>query len=173
MFNPLARMLPLSREQFQVYRLGEKHPPAGTMLGHCPVWEAVSFVLDARKTAQARVNVQRDFHLLSITTMATSVANGGFRAQLYDTKKKLRLADRGVMQALMGGSMVASSGPFFLREPYWFDLPDSQLLVIVQNMETVANTIQLAFYGQVLRFNEVAPRMQFPGGPIASERREH
>jgi hypothetical protein len=167
--NPLARMLPLSREQFMVYRLGEKRPPVGTMAGHCPMWEAVSIQLDARKTVQVRVNLQRNFTWLAISTSSSSVANGGFRAQLYDTKKKLRFADRGVQQALMGGAQTSFSGPFFLREPYIFDLPDSQVLVIVQNLEIVANTIQIALYGQVLRFNEPREKeAEFPGGLVAS-----
>jgi hypothetical protein len=164
--NPLARMLPLQREQMQVYRLGEKKPPAGSMLDHGPMWEAVSFVLGPLKTSQARVNLQRDFTLLAITAVASSVAAGGFRAQFYDKKKDLRLADRGVQQANLAGT---TGGAAFLREPYQFDLPDSQILVIVQNLESVANTIQIALYGQVLRFNQPHPDAnEFPGGPVTS-----
>jgi hypothetical protein len=165
--NPLARMLPLHDNQSLVYKLGEKHPPSGGMIGHSPTWEAVSFIIAARGTAQVRVSLQRNFTLLALSTSASSVANGGFRAQLYDTKKKRRLADRGVQQANIAGSEVAASGPFFLREPYQFDQPDSQLLVIVQNLETVTNTIQIALYGQVLRFNELHPgHRDFPGGLV-------
>jgi len=163
--HPLARMLPLQREQAQVYRLGERVPPSG-LDGHGPVWEAMSMVLGARGTLQARVNLQRDFHLMSITTSATSNASGAFRAQLYDVKKRLRFADRGVQQALIAG--IANS-PFFLREPYPFPESDAQILVVVQNLETVANTIQLCFYGQVLRFNEPGAR-DFPGGRFATDR---
>lgn len=150
--HPLARMLPLQRWQQQVYRLGEKNPPAGDMQDHAPSWEVASFVLPALGTIQARINVQKDFHLLAITTTSSvQTALGGFRAQLYDAIKKVRFADRGMLRALMGGT---TSGPFFLREPYQFDQPNSQILVMVQNMELVQNTIQLSLYGQVLRFNQ-------------------
>jgi len=169
--HPLARMLPLQREQAQVYRLGEKNPPVGELGDHAPMWEAVTLVLGARQTAQPRVNLQRDFTLLALTTTASSVASGGFRAQFYDKKKDLRFADRGVQQANIAGGFVggAGIGAFFLREPYTFDQPDSQMMIIVQNLETVTNTIQIALYGVVLRFN--APgrgAMEFPGGPVSS-----
>lgn len=167
--NPLALMLPLARPQLDIYRLAERNPPSGSMEGHAPSWECVSMLLAARTTSQVRVNLQRDFHLLAIACSSSSLVNGGFRAQFFDTKKQLRLADRGVQRANIAGSLPNGGGltdPTFLREPYVFDRPDSQLLVIVQNMETVTNTIQIAFYGQVLRFNEAsATAMEFPGGP--------
>ena len=47
MLHPLARMLPLQREQAQVYRLGEKNPPVGELDGHGPDWEVVSMILNA------------------------------------------------------------------------------------------------------------------------------
>ncbi len=166
--NPLALLLPLRRHQQQVYRLGERVPPSG-LDGHGPVWEAMSMVLGARGTLQARVNLQRDFHLMSIMASGTSAINGGFRAQLYDVKKRLRFADRGVQQALIAG---VTNSPFFLREPYPFPESDAQIMVVVQNLETVANTIQLCFYGQVLRFNEPGAR-DFPGGPFATDRSGH
>lgn len=160
--NPLARMLPLQREQMQVYRLGEKNPPS-ELKGYGPTWEVVNLVLNARATLQARVNLQRDFHLLAVLTSATSVVNGGFRAQFYDVRKKLRLADRGVQQAQLGGG---ANSPAFLREPYRFDLPDSQVLVIAQNLETVTNTIQIVLFGFARRFNEPG---YFPGGNVPSQ----
>jgi hypothetical protein len=172
LLHPLARMLPLQREQMQVYRLGERLPPSGGLADHCPTWEAVNMVLNARSTLQARVNVQRDFTLIGLVASSSSVVNGGFRAQLFDTKKQLRMADRGVQQSLIAGSVFGAgtlSGPFFLREPYPFDQPDSQVLVLVQNLETVTNTIQLVLYGLVLRFNAKSrTALEFPGGPVSS-----
>lgn len=147
--NPLARMFPFFKPQKMVYRLGEKTPPAGGMVDHAPVWEAVSAQLAAQDTIQLRVNVQRDFWLLGLT--ASSDQNAGFRAQMYDTIKKVRLADRGVKsQNIAGGS----AGVTLLRDPYHFDQPDSQILVILQNLATVQANIQLVLYGQVLRFNQ-------------------
>src|SRR5208282_1443092 len=167
LIHPLARMLPLQREQLQVYRLGERVPPSGGLADHAPTWEAVNLVLNARSTLQARVNLQRDFTLLALLASTSSNVNGGFRAQLYDTKKQLRLADRGVPVANIAGSMGGGAIPaaVFLREPYEFDQPDSQVLVLVQNLETVTNTIQLVLYGVALRFNQQsASQPEFPGG---------
>jgi hypothetical protein len=169
--HPLARMLPIWRRQLQVYRLAEKRPASDDLPTSGPVWEAVPFVLAARDTVQARVNLQRGFTLLAITTASSVTDRGGFRAQFYDMKKKRRFADRNVNAPNIAGAMggVNPAAASFLREPYTFDQPDSQILVSVQNLETVANSIQVVFYGVVLRFNEVAPGMPvFPGGPVAS-----
>jgi hypothetical protein len=169
MQHPLARMLPLQREQMQVYRMGERLPPSGYLRDHGPTWEVVSMILAAQGTLQARVNLQRDFTLISVATSSSSLVAGGFRAQLYDTKKQVRLADRGVQQAMMGGQSggAGPTAPFFLRDPYRFDQPDSQILVMVQNLEAVQNTIQVVLYGLALRFNEVSTT-EFPGGPVSS-----
>jgi len=164
--HPLARMLPIQREQMQVYRLGEKSPPS-ELTDHAPMWEVVTVNLNARGSTRVRVNLQRDFTLMALTASASvNTALGGFRAQLYDMKKQLRLADRGVMFANLAGS---AGGAVFLREPWPFDEPDSQVLVIVQNMETAANIINIALYGQVLRFNQPAPGYaEFPGGVVSN-----
>jgi len=175
MQHPLARMLPLQREQMMVYRLGEKRPPAGELDGYGPMWEAITLALGASgtntQTLQARVNLQRDFTLLAITCSSSSSLAGGFRAQLFDMKKKRRLADRGVIVANLAGTLgPASPGSVFLREPYVFDQPDSQILVEVTNFEAVANTVQIVLYGLVLRFNEARPGVPvFPGGSVASQ----
>jgi hypothetical protein len=170
--HPLARMLPIQREQMQVYRLGEKHPPAGEMKDHAPMWEVVNVVLAARDSTRVRVNLQRNFTLLALTASATvNTALGGFRAQFYDMKKELRFADRGVLFANLAGTMGGGGfgGALFLREPWTFDEPDSQVLVIVQNMEAAQNAMQFVMYGQVLRFNQAAPGYQeFPGGVVSN-----
>ena len=170
--NPLARMLPLKSGQSQVYRLGEKRPPSGGLDGHSPSWEVISFVLPANGTSQGRISLQRDFTLMALTCNASVTDHGGFRAQLYDTMKKVRFADRGVLGALIAGAgtvVGAMTSPVFLREPYAFDEPDSQVLVLVQNLEPVVNTIQLVLYGQVLRFNEPSgSRAEFPGGSVSN-----
>jgi hypothetical protein len=165
--HTLARMLPLFRYQMQVYRLAEINPPAGDMDGYGPVWEAVSFVLGPLGSLQARVNVQRDFTCVAMSASSSVLtAAGGFRVQLFDTKKQLRFADRGVHFTQFAGN---PPGARFLRDPYCFDQPDSQVLVMVQNLETSANTIQIALYGQCLRFNQASNiKPVFPGGSIMS-----
>jgi hypothetical protein len=164
--NPLARMLPLRGNQQQVYRLGEKHPPAADVPGSGPVWEVANFVLPAFGTSQARINLQRFFTLMAVSGSATVNTVGGFRVQFFDLKKERRFADRGEIIANFAGSLE----PFFLREPYQFDQPDSLILVQVQNFESVSNTVQVVFFGHVLRFNEPSPGVPvLPGGPIPSQ----
>ena len=157
--HPLARMLPLFRYQEQVYRMGEKLPPG--LQGYGPDWECVTLVLPPQGTLQARVQVQRDYHLLAVKGLASEVMGGSnFRFQLYDLKKKRLLTDRGVLNLNLAGGEA-----FFLREPYRFDLPDSQILVMVQSFATASNTIQLMLYGACVLFN--APGgISWPGGPI-------
>lgn len=170
--HPLARMLPIQREQMQVYRMGEKHPPAGHLDDHAPTWECQTFILAGRGSNRVRVNLQRDFTLMALICSATvNTALGGFRAQIYDVKKELRLIDRPMLFANIAGTMGGggNAGASFLREPYEFDEPDSQVLVIAQNMEITQNSIQIVLYGQVLRFNQPAPgHQEFPGGVVSN-----
>jgi hypothetical protein len=167
MQHPLARMLPLFRWQAQVYRMGERIPPSA-LADHGPVWEAQEFTLDPLGTLQARVNLQRDFSLISVAAKCTVDTVGGFRVQMYDLKKRYRFADRSINFGNLGGPVANISGnspsPFFLREPYRFEVPDSQIMMQVQNMENAPNVVNLALYGQVLRFNE--PGLAFPGGNV-------
>jgi hypothetical protein len=139
-------MLPLHRYQSQVYRLADKFPP-GLGDGFSPIWEAVPFTLGPRQTQQARVNVQREFHLIAIC--GSSSAAGGFRWQFYDQKKKRKLTDRGISFNVLG----AGSGWQYLREPYPLTEKNAQLLVICQNQDSVANTVQIALYGVARRIN--------------------
>jgi hypothetical protein len=159
--NPLARLLPFGHaRQNDVYRMGERVPP-DDLNGFAPTWECVNVVLPALKTAQARVNLQNDFHYLATAGQCSSNLVGGFRAQLYDMQKKRNFMDRGVPFANF-------CGPFgeyiFLREPYEFDQHDSQILVLLQNFEAVANTIQIVMYGVALPFN--VARAPMPGGSV-------
>jgi hypothetical protein len=134
------------------------------------MWEAITLNLGAAgtntQTLQARCSLQRDFTLLALSCIGSSNVLGGFRAQFFDTKKQRRFADRGVQQANIAGDFInPPTGPIFLREPYAFDVPDSQILFEVTNFEATPNTVQIALYGLVLRFNEVrAGKTGFPGG---------
>lgn len=144
--NKLARMLPQRVLQNRVYRLGESSPPG--LNGYGPSWQVATLVLAARTTGQMRISVPPDFHLLAINSSATvATALGAFRAQFYDVKKKKRFGDRGTLFANIGGQ---TGQTFFLREPYQFDKPNSQVLVLIQNLEAGANTIQIVLYGVAL-----------------------
>lgn len=164
--HPLARMTPLRRDQAQTYRLGERIPPSA-LTDHAPMWEAVECLLDPLDTQQARVNLQRDYTWLAKIANCTSNLSGGFRAQVYDIKKRYRFADRGINFSNFAGPVqnpTHSPACFFLREPYRFEIPDSQILLQIQNFENAPNTVMMAFYGQVMRFNQ--PGLMFPGGPV-------
>lgn len=172
LINYLARMLPLDSYQHAVYRLGEIHPP-GFEDGYCPSWEVGTALLPARQTTQLRINFQREFYLFGL--MQTATQSGGFRMQIYDTKKRyytwqdvgrritgalaekpgVRLAGRGVIAALQCGGVTIGCQPFFLREPYCFGGPNAQALVIIQNQDTsgASNECQVALFGMVRRFN--------------------
>lgn len=145
--NPLADMLPLKQNQRQVYQFAEI-PPG--LEGYQPRWEVANAVVAAQGTIQLKVDLMTDFHLLALYASA-SVATGlgGFRTQFYDVLKQRRLMDRGLQFPLVGGG---ARGGAFLREPYRFDVPKSQLLIILQNMEVAPNTVQLALYGVAAPF---------------------
>jgi len=141
--HPFARMLPLFRYQSQVYRLAESGPPPG-LEGYQPRWEVVSAILGARQTVQVRVDLMEDFHLLGTLGSASLNLVGGFRVQIRDQRRKVRLADRGLEFPCLGGN---SSSPYFAREPYPFAGPRPQALVILQNLEANQNTVQFVMYG--------------------------
>jgi hypothetical protein len=150
--NGIARLLPIFDRQKAVYRMGER-TPAG-LRGYQPRWEVVNAIIAAQQTYQTRVDLMPDFHLLAVLGSATVNNLGGFRVQLYDDSRKIRLQSRGLQYPNFGGASgkPGSFGPYFLREPYPFDLERSQLLVILQNMEVSANTIQIVLYGVAAPF---------------------
>lgn len=146
--NPFVRLLPVRGLQSDVYRMGDAVQPG--LEGYQPRWQVLNAVLGAQQTIQLKIDVPNDFYLLAFLTSSTSEVSGGFRAQFYDVFKKYRLQDRGVQHALLGGG---SGGAFFLRDAYHFDLPRSQVKVVLQNLELVANTIQVALYGVAAPFS--------------------
>lgn len=150
--NPYSVMIPI-RDQESVYRYADSNPPG--LEGYQPRWEVVNAVLGAlasgnAPTFQARVDLMNDFHMLGVLASASVNVVGGFRVHLYDAAKQRRIGgDRGIQFPNLGG---ASGSAFFLREPYEFDLPRSQLLVQLQNLENAQNTVQLVIYGLAAPF---------------------
>jgi hypothetical protein len=146
--NGLARMLPLFQRQEQVYRMGDATPEG--LRGYQPRWEVVNAVIAAQQTYQTKVDLMPDFHLLALLGSASVNLNGGFRVQLYDQTRRIRLQGRGIQFPNWGGNAF---GDFFLREPYPFDMPRSQVMVVLQNMEAAANTVQIVLYGVAAPFS--------------------
>ncbi len=145
--NPYTRMLPLRGWQADVYRMAEKMPPG--LEGYQPRWEVVNGVILAQQSLNVKIDIMTGFHLMAALASATTNTVGGFRTQFYDAIKKRRIHDRPIQFPNLGG---ASAAPFFLREPYPFDLPRSQMLMILQNLETVTNTVQIVLYGVAAPF---------------------
>jgi len=148
--HPRARMLPLFRYQSQVYRIGEKVPPPG-LVGYQPRWEVVNAILGARQTAQVRVDLMTGFYMLGMLGQASLNTIGGFRVQIRDVRRKKRLSGRGLQFQLSGGS---AGFPYFSPEPYEFQGPRPQALLILQNLEAAQNTIQFVMYGGAEPFYE-------------------
>lgn len=142
--NPLARLLPLRSEQEAVYRFAEKMPPG--LNGYQPRWEVINAVLGAQKTVQVKVDLMTDFHLMAALAQSSANTVGGFRLQLYDVRKQRAFQDRPWQFSQFGGAASIISG-MFLREPYRFDLPKSQLLCVLQSLEPAPITVQIALYG--------------------------
>jgi hypothetical protein len=146
--NPYTRMLPVRGWQADVYRMAEDLPPG--LNGYQARWEVVNAVLGARQTLLVNVPLMNDFHMLAILAGASTNTVGGFRAQIYDVLKKRKLQDRGMQFPNLGGG---AASPFFLREPYRFDLPLSMVKLVLTNMEAVTNTVQLVLYGVAAPFD--------------------
>lgn len=145
--NPFTRMLPVKGWQADVYRMAEKLPPG--LEGYQPRWEIVNAVIPAQQQVQVKVDLMTDFHLLAVLASSSVNNLGGFRAQFFDVLKKIQLTDRGLQQPQIGGN---SGAPFFLRDPYRFDLPRSTMLIRLMNMEVAQNTVQLALFGVAAPF---------------------
>lgn len=158
MQHPLARMLPMFKYQQQVYRLAEKHPPSN-LAEYAPTWETMTFDILAYSNGQARITVQKDFTLLAISLSVTAKSGGASASgavQFYDVQKQRRFADRPVQAVNIGNPIQPlTEAPWsFLREPYHFDLPNSQILVMAQNLSASEVLWQLSLYGVALRFNQ-------------------
>lgn len=154
--NPYALLLPLLGFQDRVYRFSTNPPPG--LEGYQPRWEVVNAVLGAQQQIQVKIDVMRDFHLLALLASATVNTVGGFRVHLAhawrepgspEQQTRRFGSDRGLKFGNLGGT---SAFGFFLREPYRFDLPQSQVLVILQNLEPNPNTVQLVLYGVAAPF---------------------
>jgi hypothetical protein len=147
--NGLSRMLPLFRRQSHVYRMGEASPSG--LEGYFPRWEVVNAIIAAKQTYQTTIDLMPGFHLLALLGSASvnNVGVGGFRVHLYDKSRNIRLQARGVQINNWGG---AAKYGFFLREPYPFDLPKSQAMVDITNLEAASNTIQIVLYGVAAPF---------------------
>jgi hypothetical protein len=110
--------------------------------GKMPQWYVVNFALAARLNSEARVATTPGFSLVYL--IGSSSLAAGFRMQVYDSEKKLRLGDPVNFQNEIG----TAQEPFIVTKPYFFRTR-SPLLVRVQNQDVsgATNNIQVVVVG--------------------------
>lgn len=107
-----------------------------------PAWYVVNFALGARLNAEDRITTTPRFWLTYL--IGSSSLAAGFRLQLYDSEKNLRLGDPLNFQNELGSAQQ----PFILRKPHFFETR-SPLLIRVQNQDVsgATNNIQVVAFG--------------------------
>ncbi|MBZ5662705.1 MAG: hypothetical protein LAO08_20075 [Acidobacteriia bacterium] len=121
--------------------------------GGFPIWVYCEYnTLGALKTGRVRIPMPDDFRLLSYFGSASVNTKGGFRVNVYDVNRRLRLTDRPVnLQTLAGtGSSPLYQGGFTgsrQAAPYAFQKSNSQVLITIVNLEPNPNQIQFGMYG--------------------------
>jgi hypothetical protein len=151
LLNPFAHTGTPSNNQKDPYMLGD-----GTVIpikGGFPIWVYCEFnTLGAFKTGRVRIPMPDSFRLLSYFGSASVNTQGGFRVNVYDVNRRLRLTDRPLnFQNLAGtGSSPLFQGSFIgsrQAAPYAFQESNAQVLITVVNLEPNPNIVQFGMYG--------------------------
>jgi len=151
LINPLARTGSLANNAKETYVLGDGStiPIAGGF----PIWVYCEFnTLGALKTGRVRLPMPDSFRLLSYFASASVNTKGGFRVNVYDVNRRLRLTDRPLNVQTLAGN---GSSPLFQgatigsrqAAPYAFQETNAQVLITVVNLESAPNLIQFGMYG--------------------------
>lgn len=152
LLNPFAKLgESLTNNQKSVFLLGD-----GTVIpvkGGFPVWVYCEFnTLGALKTGRIRLPMPDNFRLLTYFASSSVNTKGGFRVNVYDVNRRLRLTDRPVNAQSLAGN---GSAPLFQGSaigsrqaaPYAFQPTNAQVLITVVNLESTASVIQFGMYG--------------------------
>ncbi len=121
--------------------------------GGFPIWVYTEFnTLGALKTGRVRIPMPDSFRLLSYFASASVNTKGGFRLNVYDVNRRLRLTDRPInAQSLAGNgsSPLFQGGAIGSRQaaPYAFQETNAQVHITVVNLESAPNLIQFGMYG--------------------------
>lgn len=151
LLNPFAVGESLANWQKSPYLLGEG--PMVPIDGGFPMWVYCEFnTLGALKTGRVRIPMPDNFRLLSYLASASVTTNGGFRVNVYDVNRRLRLTDRPVNAQTLSG---AGASPLIQGitvgsrkvSPYAFQESNAQVLITIVNLEPAANLIQFGMYG--------------------------
>lgn len=151
LINPFARSGSPANNAKDTYILGD-----GTVIplvGGFPMWPYCEFnTLGALKTGRVRIAMPDSFRLLSYFGSASVNTKGGFRVNVYDVNRRLRLTDRPLNLQTLAGT---GSSPLFQGStigsrqaaPYAFQESNAQVMITIVNLESAPNIIQFGFYG--------------------------
>lgn len=151
LINPFARSGFAANNQRDPYILGD-----GTVIaisGGFPMWVYCEFnTLGSLKTGRVRIPMPDSFRLLTYFGSATVNTKGGFRVNVYDVNRRLRLTDRPINFQTLAGT---GSSPLFQGStigsrqgaPYAFQPNNAQVLITIVNLEPNPNVIQFGMYG--------------------------
>jgi hypothetical protein len=151
LLNQFAVHVDAVNSQRTVYVLGD-----GTIIpikGGTPMWVYTEFnTLGANKTNRVRVQMPESFRLLTYFGSASVVTKGGFRVNVYDLNRRMRLTERPVNLQILAGtgaSPLFQGGSLGSRQaqPYAFQDSNAQVLITIVNLEASANLIQFGMYG--------------------------
>ncbi|MGA7791839.1 MAG: hypothetical protein WCA19_02295 [Candidatus Acidiferrales bacterium] len=151
LLNQFAVRGTMANNQKYPYILGD-----GTVIpikGGFPIWVYCEFnTLGAFKTGRVRIPMPDSFRLLSYFGSASVNAFGGFRVNVYDVNRRLRLTDRPLNFQNLAGT---GSSPLFMggmtgsrqAAPYAFQETNAQVLITAVNLEPNPNVIQFGMFG--------------------------
>lgn len=140
--------------QKDVYIEGDGSVFSGPIQGGTPSWIPCDFLpLGPSKTGRSKMPLPDNFTLLSFFASVSSNVKGGFRVNVYDNNRRIRLTERPVNFNAMAGT---GSSPLFLGGdwgpsryalPYQFQPFNAQVMITIVNLETVNNNIEFGLYG--------------------------
>jgi len=126
----------------------------GDVTGGTPSWIPCDFnPLGPSKTGRSKLPLPDNFSLLAFFASCSSNVKGGFRVNVYDVNRRIRLTERPVNFNALAGT---GSSPLFIggdwgldrvAYPYAFQPNNAQVMITIVNLETVNNTIEFGLYG--------------------------
>lgn len=143
----------LANNQKEVYLRGDG-PVFDMIAGGTPSWVPCDFLpLGPSKTGRSKMPLPDNFTLLGFFASASVSDRGGFRVNVYDVNRRIRLTERPVNFNAIAGT---GSSPLFLggdwgnsrfAAPYAFQPNNAQVMITVVNLEIVNNNIEFGLYG--------------------------
>jgi hypothetical protein len=140
--------------QKDVYMLGDGSVFDEAIQGGTPTWIPCDFLpLGPSKTGRSKMALPDNFTLLAFLASASVNTKGGFRVNVYDINRRIRLTERPVNFNLMGGTgnsplfLGGDWGPSRYALPYQFQELNAQVMITIVNMETQNNNIEFVLYG--------------------------